>query len=65
MRVLSFSELRERKGIVWSRPHIHRLINKGKFPRPVKLGEGTAAWVEQEIDDWLAERAAERAISAA
>jgi prophage regulatory protein len=60
MRVISFPELRERKGIVWTRAHVYRMINAGKFPRPLKLGEGTAAWLEQEIDRWLVERAAER-----
>lgn len=65
MRVLSFTELRERKGIVWSRPHVGRMVRAGKFPRPLKIGEATTAWVEQEIDDWLTERVVERDNTAA
>lgn len=30
------------------------------FPRRVKLGPNSVAWVEQEIEAWCAERAAER-----
>ncbi len=60
MRMLSFTELKDLKGIRWSRQHLHRQMNAGKFPKPVHLGEGTAAWPEEEIDAWLAERIAER-----
>jgi prophage regulatory protein len=56
MRLLSFPQLRTEKGIAYSRQHIHRLIQAGKFPRPLKLGgmEGGAnAWPEDEIDRHL------------
>jgi prophage regulatory protein len=59
-RVLSYPDLRDRKGIAWSRAHVYRQVNAGKFPKPVKLGEGTTAWIEEEIDAWLDERIAER-----
>lgn len=59
-RVLSFTDLKDRKGIGWSRTHVYRMVNAGKFPKPVKLAEGTAAWVENEVDRWLDERIAER-----
>ena len=65
MKVLSYPELREKKGIVWSQPHIYRMIRAGKFPRPIKLGESTTAWIEAEIDSWLAGLAAERETTAA
>jgi len=60
MKVLCYPDLREKKGIVWSAPHVYRMIRAGKFPRPVKLGESTSAWLEDEIDRWIADRAAER-----
>jgi prophage regulatory protein len=59
-RVLSYLELRHRKGIAWSRAHVYRMVNAGKFPRPIKLGEATTAWLEEEVDSWLAQRVAER-----
>jgi prophage regulatory protein len=58
-RLLSFVDL-EAKGIPFTRQHVRRLINQGRFPAPVKLGIGTNRWIESEIDDWFAERKAER-----
>jgi len=52
IRMLGLKELRA-KGIKFSRQHLHRLILAGKFPRPVKLGENTNAWVDEEIDGYL------------
>jgi prophage regulatory protein len=52
MRLLSRDDLKQ-KGIRFSRQHLHRLIRKGLFPRPVKLGEQTNAWPEREIDAWI------------
>lgn len=60
MRVLSYPDLRDRKGVVWSRAHVYRMIKAGKFPRPLKLGVGTTAWLEEDIDRWLARRVTER-----
>ena len=37
-----------------------RLVIAGLFPQPVKPTYGTRAWVEEEIDAWIAERIAVR-----
>ena len=52
MKMLSRRDLRD-KGIPFTRQHIHRLIKQRKFPPPVKLGENTNAWPEDEIDEYL------------
>jgi prophage regulatory protein len=59
MRMLSNEDLKQR-GIRFSRQHLHRLIKKGQFPRPVKIGSATNAWPEHEIDEWLLARVAAR-----
>lgn len=59
MRLLNLDDLRE-KGIRFSRQHIHRLIRKQKFPRPVKVGENTNAWPEPEIDQYFEQLIAAR-----
>ncbi len=46
-----------------SRTQRWRLIKSGQFPRPVKFGSRNA-WIESEITAWLAERVAERDVSA-
>lgn len=60
MRVLSFAELLPLKGIKYSRSHLARLIRAKQFPAPARLGVNCAAFVESEIDDWLASKVAER-----
>jgi prophage regulatory protein len=63
MRMLSFSELHPVKGIPFSRDYIRRLVNAGRFPKPIKLGlrpNARLAWVEQEIDEHLAALMVER-----
>jgi prophage regulatory protein len=58
-RLLTYQDLRAR-GIPWSRVHIARLEAVRKFPLHVDLGENTVAWFEDEIDDLLEMKAAER-----
>ena len=59
MKLLNRDDLRAR-GIRWSRQHVDRMVKAGEFPAPVKLGAGTNAWLESEIDAWIETRAAER-----
>jgi len=40
------------------------LMAAGKAPMPVKIGPQAVAWVESEIDAWIAERVQEREASA-
>lgn len=35
-----------------SRSTLYELIDKGKFPKPLKLGERINCWPEYEITDW-------------
>src|SRR6516162_8251327 len=67
LRLLTFDELKAQKGIPYCRDHTRRLGDLGKFPKAIKLGDGERAkiaFVEEEIDAWLAERAALRAPAA-
>ena len=33
---------------------IYRLINEGLFPQPIKIGSRAIAFVESEVDEWIA-----------
>lgn len=48
-----------------SRSAVYAASAKGAFPQPVKLSERSSAWVESEIDAWLASRVAQRDAMAA
>lgn len=38
-------------------PTLYRMMDKGIFPRPIKISERAVAWLETEITEWLASRA--------
>lgn len=42
---------------------IWRLEREGKFPARLRLG-GAVGWLEEEIESWIEEKAAERAPAA-
>jgi predicted DNA-binding transcriptional regulator AlpA len=54
MRLLDRQGLKE-KGINYSATQLWRLMRAKKFPQQVKIGSKNA-WVEQEIDDFIASR---------
>ncbi|SPK73083.1 putative prophage regulatory protein AlpA [Cupriavidus taiwanensis] len=40
-----------------SQSTIYAMIAKGFFPKPFELTAGRVAWLEEDIDAWLAEKA--------
>lgn len=54
-----FPELKE-AGIVNNRVTLRRWVEKGYFPFPVRLGPNSVAWVADEVDQWVRDRAEER-----
>jgi len=36
---------------------IYRMVSKGEFPKPFSLGGNRTAWLEEDVDAWLAEKA--------
>lgn len=43
-----------------SDPTIWRMEKAGKFPKRIQLGGNSVGWFEDEIDKWLANKAAAR-----
>ncbi|MEX0447948.1 helix-turn-helix transcriptional regulator [Xenorhabdus sp. SGI246] len=50
-------EVQRRTG--YSKAWIYKLISDGEFPKQVKIGPRSIAFIEAEIDDWIAQRIAE------
>jgi prophage regulatory protein len=57
-RLLSKRQVRDLVSISFA--HIDRKEKAGSFPRRVRPTPGRVAWVEKEIQDWIAARIAER-----
>ncbi len=58
MKLLSKKDVREK--VCYSPQHIARLEKAGKYPKRVRLGQGRVAYVEEEVDQWIEDRIAER-----
>ncbi|MDE9563540.1 AlpA family transcriptional regulator [Xenorhabdus bovienii] len=50
-------EVQRRTG--YSKAWIYKLISDGAFPKQVKIGPRSVAFIESEIDDWIAQRISE------
>lgn len=59
IRLIGAADLKT-KGITYSRQHRHRLIKAGRFPKPVKGAGKSNAWIETEVDGWIACKISER-----
>lgn len=42
-----------------SRAWIYAAMQRGDFPRPVRIGRRMVAWPKSVIDDWIEQRKAE------
>ena len=57
-KVLRLPVVMDRVGLGSS--FIYLLIQRGEFPKPIKIGARAVAWIEPEVDVWIEERLAER-----
>ncbi|MDE0614965.1 MAG: AlpA family transcriptional regulator [bacterium] len=53
-RLLTRRQIEERCGL--STSSIYRLMDKGLFPRPLRIGSRAVRWPESEIEAWLSTR---------
>lgn len=57
-RLIKISTVQEKVG--QKKTWIYARIKTGNFPKQVSIGPGAVAWIEDEIDDWIYARIAER-----
>jgi predicted DNA-binding transcriptional regulator AlpA len=50
-RLLTYPELKAKKGVPYTRQHLGRLEAAGLFPRRVQYGPNRVGWWESEIDE--------------
>lgn len=53
-RVLRLKKVQHRTGL--GRSTIYRWMDEGMFPKSVRLGARSVAWIEHEVDEWLMSR---------
>ncbi|MTD33721.1 helix-turn-helix transcriptional regulator [Paludibacterium denitrificans] len=59
MKALRMKMVMEITGL--PRSTIYFYIKNGKFPKPIKLGPKSSAWLDEEVYGWIEERKRERA----
>ncbi len=50
-------EVQRRTG--YSKAWLYKLIGENKFPKQIKIGSRSIAFIESEVDSWIAKRIAE------
>lgn len=38
-----------------ARPTLWKMVDRGDFPQPVKIGKRTIGWTEEAYDNWITE----------
>ncbi|MBS9438640.1 AlpA family transcriptional regulator [Photorhabdus noenieputensis] len=53
-KLIRLNEVLNRTG--YSKSWTYKLIDKGEFPKPVKIGPRSIAFIEGEINEWIEQR---------
>ena len=54
LRLIKRIEVESRTGL--GRSSMYEQIKEEQFPKPIKIGQRSVAWIESEIDDWIKEK---------
>jgi prophage regulatory protein len=57
-RLIRLREVMSMTGL--SRSYVYDLSAKGQFPKPLKISERSVAWIESEVQAWIAQCIANR-----
>ena len=52
--LLRLQQVMDRTGL--GRSSIYAMARKGEFPKPIKIGLRSSAWLENEIRDWVRDK---------
>nr|WP_269432179.1 AlpA family transcriptional regulator [Cupriavidus basilensis] len=55
MKALNIKQVAEKLSLGQST--IYRMIERGEFPKPFNVYSNRTAWLEEDVDAWLAEKA--------
>ncbi|WP_340609413.1 helix-turn-helix transcriptional regulator [Xenorhabdus bharatensis] len=55
--LIRLPEVQRRTG--YGKAWLYKLIQAGQFPKQVKIGTRSVAFIESEVDAWIAQRIAE------
>lgn len=50
-KILRLRDVKSQTGL--SRSSIYAFIQKGEFPKPIKLGPKASGWLAEEVQEWI------------
>ncbi|QWA10342.1 AlpA family transcriptional regulator [Sodalis ligni] len=50
-QLLRLKQVEEKTGL--KRSQIYLYMKSGNFPRSIKIGPASVAWLESEVDEWI------------
>jgi len=53
-KIYRISDVKDMVGL--SRSSIYAMMEKGTFPKQVRLGERSVGWLDTAIDEWIMDR---------
>lgn len=53
-RIIRRPDVERQTGL--SRSTLYRMIEEGRFPRPIRLGARAVGWRIREVSEWIASR---------
>lgn len=57
-QLLRLRQVEQKTGL--KRSQVYLYMKKGTFPRSIKIGPSSVAWLESEIDEWVNEKLSAR-----
>ena len=58
VRLLKLTEVCKQTG--FSKSSVYRLMKNGDFPTPIKVGDRSNRWLDEEIKGYISEKIAQR-----
>jgi prophage regulatory protein len=58
MKLIRLTEVKELTGL--GRSSIYKFMNEDMFPKSISLGERAVAWIDEEVEEWIAQRIEQR-----
>ena len=60
LNILRLPEVLKITGL--SRSSIYAFCKENTFPKPIKISQRTSGWLENEISDWISQKAEQREV---
>jgi prophage regulatory protein len=58
MKFIKLKEVMATTGL--GRSSVYKFMDEGRFPKSISLGDRAVAWIDDEIEEWMMNKVAQR-----